>query len=165
MATTSTIPTVKARIVTVLTTALATANQDGGQLLVSYAWPGPDADSGEMVFLGFHPRVRDIRIDASHDITTIKAGRKHRQENYDVPITVWIFRPDLSPDDAATCEARAFTVAGLIEDEFADDTDIGLALGTVQRIKVTDVEASLYPFLTGWACELVLTTNVRATLT
>ena len=40
----------------------------------------------------------------------MKAGRKQRAESYTVRVTVWVFRPDLTPTDAETCETRAFAL-------------------------------------------------------
>jgi hypothetical protein len=164
MSTTSTIPTVKARIVTVLTTALATAGTSGGQVPVTYAWPGPSTEP-ECVFLGPHPETADIRLDASHQVPTIKAGRKQRQEDYPVRVTVWEFRPDLSPSDADDAEARAFLLAGAIEDALANDPTLGLAQGVVQHITVGDISSTLFPFQKGWACELAIDVQVKARLT
>lgn len=165
MATVSTIPTVKARIVTVLTAATTTSGPDGGALQVTYAWPGPNTLEHEAIFLGFHPALRDIRLDADHDIPTIKAGRKQRQENYTIPMTIWTFRPDLDADEAATAEARAFTLLGLVEDEFADDVNIGLANAVIHHLQVESISTTLFPFETGWACALEVDVTVRARLT
>lgn len=164
MATTSTIPTVKAQMVTKFTTALATASTAGGQIPVTYAWPGPETES-EAVFLGPHPKTADIRLDASSQIPTIKAGRKQRQEEYPVRVTVWSFRPDLTPAGASTCETRAFVIAGHIEDELADDPRLGLAHTVLQRAEIEAVASTLFPFGKGWACELAIDVAVKARLT
>lgn len=162
MVTSSTIPTFKAGLVTLFTSALATASRDSGQVQVSYAWPGPDTEP-EAVFLGFHPEIRDLRLEAVHDIPTIKAGRKQRQESYTVPVTVWTFRPDLSASAAATVESEAFTLFGLLEDELADDPQGGVT--SIQWAKVGDFSSTLWPFGKGWACELVFEIDVEARLT
>lgn len=164
MGTNTTITTVKRRIVTVLTSALATANRDGGQLQVFYAWPGPQCPD-EAVFLGPHPQTADIRLDLDNEIPTIKAGRKQSQETYPVVITSWQFRPDLSADGAETCEVRAEDVYDLIYDEFADDPRIGLGSSVIQRSEVTAVESTLFPFEAGWACEWRTTVTFHARLT
>lgn len=162
MATTSTVPTVKAGLVDLFTPALATASLSGGQVPVTYAWPGP-ATLPECVFLGPHPNAADIRLDLSSEIPTIKAGRKHRQEEYRVRVTVWCWRPDLTADGAEAVELQAFTLAGLLEDELADDPTGGLAV--VQAIKVDTLASTLFPFEKGWACELSMDLEVRARLT
>lgn len=162
MATTSTIPTVKAGLVTAFTAALATASREGGQIPVTYAWPGP-ATSPECVFFGPHPETADIRLDVDQEIPTIKAGRKQRQEEYTLRATVWVFRPDLTAAGAEAVETQAFTVAGLLEDVLADDPQAGI--GAVQLIAVETIISTLFPFEKGWACELGLDLNVRARLT
>lgn len=162
MATTSTIPAFYDRFVTVATSALATSSRSGGQVQVAYAWPGASTRD-ESVFLGRHPETADIRLDATSDIPTLKAGRKQRQENYDVEFTVWVFRPDLHPDDAKICHVRAFEILDDLEDELADDPQLGLP--SIQLAKMTDLVQILWPFETGWSCELVATLEVRARLT
>lgn len=164
MATTSTVPTVKAQLVTKFATALATASRSSGQVPVTYAWDGPDTQP-ECVFLGPNPQTADLRLDLSHDIPTIKAGRKHRAENYTVRATVWQWRPDLSSGSAATVESAAFTIAGLLEGVLADDPLIGLASTVVQWVKVESVASTLFPFQKGWACELAMDLEVSARLT
>jgi len=164
MATTSTIPTVKAQMVTKFTTALATASTAGGQVQVSYAWPGPKTES-ESVFLGPHPETADIRLDRTSQIATIKAGRKHMDEDYTVRVTVWSFRPDLSVEAANTCEARAFALLAHIEDEFADDPRLGLGVGVVKKAEIASTASTLLPFQKGWACELAVDIEVEARLT
>lgn len=162
MATTSTVPTVKARLVTVIKASLATAGTDGGQIPTTYAWPGPETES-EAVFLGPHPQTADIRLNNTHDIPTIKAGRKQRQEDYDVRVTIWSFRPDLTPADAAECEARAYAIFALIESVFAADPKVGLS-DTILTAKVGDSASTLFPFQKGWATELGVDISVSARL-
>lgn len=156
MATTSTVPTVKARLVTLFDAALTVP--------VTYAWPGPESEP-ECVFLGPHPQTADIRLDLSSSIPTIKAGRKQRQEEYTVRVTVWSFRPDLTTEDAATCELRAFEIAEAVEDVLADDPRLGLGAGVIQFAEVDSVASTLFPFQSGWATELAIDIAVRARLT
>lgn len=163
MVTNTTITTVKKQVVTVLQAALSSANRDGGQLQVFYAWPGPRCPD-EAVFLGPHPETSDLRLDLANEIPTIKAGRQSGREEYDLVITSWQFRPDLGSDGAETCEVRAEDVYDLIYDTFVDDPRIGLSATTVERIVVSGVESTLFPFQKGWACEWRTTVNVRARL-
>ena len=156
MATTSTVPTVKAQLVTKITTAIT-------PIPAYSAWPGPKTPP-KCVFLGPHPETADIRLDLSSSIPTIKAGRKQRQEEYTVRVTVWTFRPDLTTVDAQTCETEAFAVLADIEDELADDPRIGLGVAVVQFLEVTSVASTLFPFQAGWACELAVDIAVRARL-
>ena len=156
MATTSTVATVKAQMVTQYDAVLSVP--------VTYAWPGKSTES-ECVFLGPHPETADIRLDQSSSIPTVKADRKQRQEDYTVRVTVWTFRPELSVAAAATCEARAFTLLGLIEGVHADNPRIGLAPTVVQHTQITSVASTLFPFQAGWACELAVDVEVSARLT
>lgn len=156
MSTTSTVPTVKATLVTLIDAALAVP--------VTWAWPGPDAEH-ECVFLGPHPATADIRLDLSSQIATVKAGRKQRQEEYVVRVTVWSFRPELTTADAQTCETRAFELAAEVEDVLADNPRLGLAAGVIQYAEVDAVSSTLFPFNSGWATELAIDVRVRARLT
>lgn len=160
--TTSTIVTVKTQLVVLAAAALVDAGVDGAPVPVSYAWPGPETGA-EHVFLGRHPELDDIRLDADQEIPTIKAGRKQRQENYDVQMTVWTFRPDLDPIDARECEARAFDLVARLENVLADDVQIGLP-DVVQYCRVDTVTSTLFPFNSGWADEVLLTLAVAARL-
>ena len=157
MALTSTVATVKAQLVTKITTAL-------DPIPVTYAWPG-SSTMPKCVFLGPHPETADIRLDLSSSIPTVKAGRQQRQEEYTVRVTVWTFRPDLTSKDAATCETEAFAVLADIEDVLADDPRIGLTPAVVQYLEVTSVASTLFPFVGGWACELAIDVAVKARLT
>lgn len=162
MATSSTVPAVKKQLVALFKASLATASVTGGQIQTAYAWPGANAEA-ESVFLGYHPDVRDIRLDAVSDVPTIKAGRKHRQESYTVPVTVWTFDPKFVADKAEQCEARAFALFDPLQDVLADDPQIGLS--SIQTALLGDHASTLWPFKTGWACELVFEVNVQARLT
>lgn len=156
MATTSTVPAVKAKLVELIDAAL--------DVPVTYAWPGPET-AAECVFLGPHPQTADIRLDLDSEIPTLKAGRKQRQESYRVRVTVWSFRPELTVADAAECELRAFEMAGEIEDVLADDPRLGLGVGVIQSAEVESIASTLFPFNAGWACELGIDVAVRARLT
>lgn len=160
----SSIPVVKAQLVTRLTTVLAIAGVDGGQVEVSYAWPGPNTKA-ESVFLGRHPHLHDITTTARHEVPNIKAGRKQRQETYPVDITFWSFRPDLTAVDAQIAEERAFVLFGYLEDLLADDVLIGLPDSTLQSATLNTPTATLHPFGKGWAAEVLATVDIAARLT
>lgn len=159
----STVPAVKTQLVAQLTAALATAGSDGGQVPVYYAWPGPQTPS-ETVFLGRHPEIDDIRLDVTHELPTVKAARKQRSELYELPCTIWTFRPDLSADGAEECETRAFKLLEPVEGLVADDPTIGLAATDINWVRVARLEPSLWPFQKGWACELLVVFEVQARL-
>lgn len=166
MATTSTVPTVKARLVTLLTAALATSGPTGGQVQVSYAWKG-SAMEEEAVFLGRRPS--DVATEPLYQavgnggIATLKAGRKQRNEDYPVELTIWTFRPDLTPADSATADARAFALLAEVEDVLADDPKLGLGTAVIST-ELTSFEHSLFPFNHGWCAVIVPTIQVRARL-
>jgi hypothetical protein len=163
----STVPTVKAQIVSNLVALRDDPDTPAAELAgvsITYAWPGP-ATTSRAVFLGPHPELADIRLDLTSAVPTIKAGRKQRQEDYPVRVTVWEFRPDLTSDGAQACEDAAFDVAGVIEDQLADDPTLGLAQGVVQYLTVESLASTLFPFQKGWACELAIDVRVRARLT
>lgn len=162
MSQTSTLPAVKAQMVTKITTALATARTDGGPLQVSYAYPGSKTEP-ETVFLGRHPDDPRNETLSQQSLVGINPGRRQRDEEYDVPVTVWTFRPDLTPADAATAEARAFTIAALIEQILANDLTAGLS--QVISINTASVSSVMKPEGGGWKCELVLTLHVKTRLT
>lgn len=153
MATTSTVVTVKKALVTLIDAALSVP--------VTYAWPGK-LTQPESVFLGPHPETSDVRIDVASQIPTMKAGRKQRAETYTVRVTVWVFRPDLNVEGAEECETRAFELFESIENVLATDTT--LSSSAVQVASLERFSSTLYPFSSGWACELAIDVAVEARL-
>ena len=109
MATRSTVPTVRAALVALLSARPALAN-----VQVSYSHPG-DALEHESIFLG------DMRATA--ELATVRAGRRTRNESY--TIDVWVEVNSDGPT-AQTCEERAWTLLGELEDQLADDATLGL---------------------------------------
>lgn len=166
MSTSSTLPAVKAALVSLLQDALSTSGVSGGQIPVEYAWPGPDS-ADEMVFLGRHPDTVGNPLTESgsmrSEIPTIKAGRKQRQETYTVDVTCWSFRPDLTAGGAEEAETRGFQIFAEVEDVLADDPTLGLS--SIQHAVLTDVGVALIPFQSGWASVLVASVTVNARLT
>lgn len=157
----STLPAVKAALVSLLETALASSGVSGGQIPVQYAWT-PDA-ADEMVFLGRREGGAPFwstRIESQ--IPGMKAGRKARRETYNVDLTVWTYRGDLTPADAAEAEARLFVLLAKVEDVLANDTSLDLLSihwGAISEIEVTGREHDA-----GWRVEAVVTIEVTATL-
>lgn len=155
MSTTSTLPAVKAGLV-----AKFKANTS---VAVTYAWPGPESEH-EAIFFGRHPQSQfSSPTRGEHEIPNLKAGRKQRSETYELELTIWVFRPDLDPTQAETCEKRAFEIAKVVENVLADDPTAGLT--DVQWITVGPWVSDLQPFQPGWACDLVTTLSVQARLT
>lgn len=166
MSTTSTVPTVRAQLVTLFTSALATAGTTGGPVQVAYTWPGAAAES-ECVFLGRHPDIEGVAsggVRGRSSLATFKAGRKQRDENYTVDFTVWSFHPDLKPDQATSADARGFAIRALCEDVLAADPRIGL--GTlIVKAELGEYAADLIPFETGYISYIVQAVEVEARLT
>lgn len=161
MATSSTLPAVKAQLVSLLTTALATSGASGGAVHVDYSW-SPNVED-EAVFLG--RRDEDGPVWSSvltHDIATIKAGRKWRDENYTVELTVWTHRPDVSPTAANEVEERAFELVEKVEDVLANDPTLGLDV--IQWAKVASIDAAGRALDGGWFVTCVITVEVQARL-
>ena len=155
MASTSTIPTVKTKLVELLDAA--------ADAPVFYCWPGPSSPP-KAIFLGRHPELDDVRIDGRSEDPTIKTGRRQRQETYTVPVTVWTFRPDLDSSAGQQVEKEAFELAEAVEDVLADNVDLQLG-PAVHRAHLVGFASTLFPFQKGWACELVVDVEVTARLT
>jgi len=154
MPTNSVILNVEDAIVTQLGVALSVP--------VTYAWPGKST-APVAVFLGQHPEVQDILLDASGEDPVMKAGRRHRQETFDVTITIWAFRPDITPADARLAAGSAHAIFDDIDDVFRNDFDLGVA--GVHSTTITRYPRRLFPFLSGWAAEIRVTVEVQARLT
>lgn len=162
MPSSSTLPAVKAQLVTLLSSALASSGVSGGAVPVQYAWT-PDAED-EMVFLGRRDEDGPTWVSRmTHDIATIKAGRKHRDENYTVELTVWTYRPDVAPSEANEVDARAFELVEEVENVLADDPRLGL--DSIQWAKVAEINAVGRAISGGWVVEAVISIEVRARLT
>lgn len=151
MATHSTVLATEDAIVAALDSALTVP--------FTFAWPGKSTEP-ICAFLGVHPGVADIVLDASGEDPVMKAGRRQRQEEYDVTITIWAFRPELSTADAREASVSAWSAFDDIDDVFRNDSDLGV--DGVQHMVITDYQRRLFPFNSGWACEIRVTVNVKA---
>lgn len=155
MPTVSTIPTVKARIITLL---VARAGLSG--VSVTYAWPGTSA-AAEQMFFGETQAV-------DHEIANIRAGRKQRQETYDLGLVIQVLKPGSTALTASTVESRAFALAQEVENMLADDPTlaIGPPSGALQWAHVDSIESPvLVPFEKGWGAELTVRIRCHARLT
>lgn len=147
MATTSTWPTVKARLVALLENALPLAG-----VQVTYSHPG-DAIEPESVYLG------DMR--GSSVVPVSRAGRAKRQEDYTIDVVVNV------ATDGTTAEAadqRAAVLAGAVEDVVAADLTLGLPdiflAQLVEQVALPGFDDSRR----GWATLMRLTIAVSARL-
>lgn len=171
MPTSSTYVAVKQQLVDQLTTALATAGLSGGQVQVSYWWPGSGTEP-DTVYFGRRPDLNlnpSVRIES--EIPTIKAGRKQRQESYTVELTIESWRLDLTPEQAETMETWAFSVLDKLDDLLADDPQIGFSdPKPIQWARLGDVELVgggpiNNPVGSGFLMLLIASINVQARLT
>lgn len=150
MATTTTIGTARARLVTVLNTG----EMDGK---FHYAWPGPQIAKGahEAAWISDIP-------EWTQTIPNLKAGRKQRQESYRFEVTLWVAQPDTGPDKAQVCFERTLTLLAVLENALADDVQAGTS--AVQWLQLTDRVTDLIPHERGWACMVVSTVEGQARL-
>lgn len=144
MATTSTIPTLKAAIIATLD---ARAGLNG--VHVVYAWDGP-AMEGESVFLD----PPDTTQPGRSQIPTLKAGRKAREETFTVVLVVQVAQAGGTADTAATTEARAYAILAEAENTFADDPGLAAVVGPTGRFILGDHTRTLTAFEKGWVSRL-----------
>lgn len=144
MPTTSTIVTTKRALVDLL---LSRPALDGVQ--VTYADPGDKAKATQL-WLG------EVR-EASQEPVSIKAGRKKRDETYDLDVIADAIKP--TPE---TAEARCLELVAEVEDVVAD-FDIGV--DGVWSVGVTDFRMKSTHAETGTLARAVVTLTVRARLT
>lgn len=149
----STVPTVKAALVSLLSDALTVD--------VFYSWQ-PDVTS-DCCFLGralLDPADRD-EIEIEYEYPTAETNRPC-WETYTVPISAWSFRGDLSPEDAATAD-QEFDV--MVADLLGVLADVDLGLGTTVNSRPSGATTRRVPFQSGWAVfavvELVIVANLN----
>jgi len=97
-------------------------------------------------------------------IPSMKAGRKLRQEEFTQDCVIWVIQPGGSPEDAATPEARAYTIYGELESALADDPQLGIGT-TLQWAEITGHRIDHAPAQKGWAIQLVVHIRCHARLT
>lgn len=112
MATSSTIPTAKAALVSLIGAALS-----GVQ--VKYGRPADNQLERECVYVG--------DVTGSSRVPTMRAGRKPREETYSVEVVVAVL---MLEGEVTEAEARAFTLLTEVEDVVADDPTLGIAAAT-----------------------------------
>lgn len=154
MATASTVPTVKAALVSQLAARAALA-----AVPVSYGWLGV-ATKGESISLD---PPEDTHTGGSR-IPTMKAGRKAREEEFTVVAAIQVVQGGGNPRNAATTEARAFALLAELDGLLADDPGLGGAVaGPTLRCVLADYPRLLFPFEAGWYCRIdaVISVAVR----
>lgn len=131
-----------------------------------YAWPGADTPP-DCIFLGRHPDLVANPLLASVDIASedpvMKAGRRQRQQEFDVELTCWTFRPDLSANGAQQAETGGLALLDIVDGVVADNVRLGLT--TIQDAELTSCGVSLVPFKGGWASVFVPVIHIDSRLT
>ena len=107
MATTSTVPAVKAALVALLTSALPSTQ-------VSYGRPADSMLSRNCVWVG--------RAAGADRVPVMSAGRKVREQDYSVTVFVWVAKPRGTVEQA---EDEAHVLLAEVEDALADDPSLG----------------------------------------
>lgn len=125
---TSTTPTVKQAIVTVLA---ARAGLAGVQ--VKYAHPG-NLIAFEAIFLG--------QARGRHDIAALRQGRKPRDEEYAIDLFVAAGKDG---GDVQASEARAFALLGEVESALADDPKLGTSVLHWAKAGEWELDSELTP--------------------
>jgi hypothetical protein len=145
----STVAVVKAQLVTLITAALPTVQ-------VSRAMPASSSMERESIWL-------DRRVTGRHEVATIKAGRKHRNEAYTVGVVISVLDQDDQPD---VVEPRAMELLTEIEDLLADDPRLGLG-GEIDWATAGEFELNTDQSSEpkGWLVEVRLGIDVNARLT
>lgn len=145
----------KNALLAVMTTALASLSQSGGPVPTFYAW-NPEA-TDECAFLGRPVLAEtDQTIGITRITTTRLVAEAVRPANaeYVIEGTCWSFRPDLTPDAAATAEGRVDVLWPALEQAF----------GALSWVGEQTVEFQLRPFGSGWAAYAPFTVQVISLL-
>lgn len=147
MAEHSTIPAVKAALI-----ARLSAVQALGEIQLNVGYPGESFIEREAIYTD--------RVSGEHRIANIKAGRKHRDEEYKLTVVVSVVNDFGGVTDA---ETRAFELLQYVEDELADDPSLGDVDGVVHATPGEFRELS-DPTTNGAACVIEFDINVTARL-
>lgn len=143
----STIVAVKQALVTQLKAL------DGmGAVSVSYAHPG-ERGSKEILYCG---AVRN----GDHEAVALKAGRRRREENYDLDIEIAVSGTRLTE---ARSETRAIVIGTLVEEYLADNPTIG-DVPNVRFVVVSGIEMQTITTTNGPLTQLTLTVSIKARL-
>jgi hypothetical protein len=112
MATTSTVPTVKAALASLLVTAI----DDADTVHVTQGRPQEALINSQQVIVG--------AVSYSSEIANLKSGRKQRDETYSIEVVFLAAFPGGTPDEAETAVWAHFAH---LEDILADDPTLGVA--------------------------------------
>lgn len=148
MPTTSTVPALKAALVTAI-------RAQAGTVQVERRWPGPDTEA-EGIYLG------DVAGTSKLSALTATGSRARRREEYRVEIICQTFRSSDSPITADEAEDRVYELFAFVENAVAADPDVN---ATVEWGEVSAFEDTTVPFQAGWACRLTAQFSCTARLT
>jgi hypothetical protein len=148
MPTSSTVPAFKAALVSALQALPALAG-----VQVAYRWPGPSTEA-EGVYLS------DWSFEKT--IANIKAGRKHREETFELEVILQSFNAAPSPRDADDADARVSVFEAALDGVLADDPTLG---GVVRFAAVTAGQTETVPRERGLAIRMTVVITVDARLT
>lgn len=124
---------------------------------VYYGWPGPEGDSqSELAWI-------DGIIDWTSPIATMKAGRRHRQEEFTMVLIVLTSASEEDSQGLDTVFQRLLVLVKVVEDALADDTTLGES--AIQWAEITDIESTDQPYDKGWISRAVVQIRVHARLT
>lgn len=136
-----------------LRTALATAEREGGQVQVTYGWPGDDLAERERVFMNV-PR-------GSHEGGPLKAGRRFRDEKAQIDVVIQVAYDGGSAEES---DDRVIALGLLVEEWFADNKN-GAGVAGVSELLVAKWELHNLYGDRGALSELTYTVTWRARLT
>lgn len=151
MATTTTIPAVKAAIVAQLAARSGLANVG-----VTYAWPGPSTKAEAIWLEGVVGQVRMPEL--------VGTVRQSRHETYMVGLVVQVVQEGGAAETASVTEARLLALWSEVEQLFADNR--GLGVDGVLDVKLGG-EFTLEPptpAQKGWSCRITAAVEVSAWL-
>lgn len=126
------------------------------------SWPGPEARP-EMIVLG-GDQGETVKWNG-YAIATIKAGRKQRQEDYDLLFGIFVLGgTGTAPASPKAARDRAFEIFAGIEDSLATDVTIDTDFATVQWAVSAPRTAAPRVFETGWMYRIEGAFEVHARL-
>ena len=162
MSYTSTVAPVKAALVDLLTTALATSGPGGVAVPVYYGWsPGTTADLAVFTTRPVIEAEDRISTEVSYRLPVFQPGAQPFEETYRIDLTMWAFRPDLSSDELETAETQIGVLVGAVLEALADNP----SLGVVQWALPDDNgEHRVQAYEKGWAVYRTIPIEITARL-
>lgn len=128
------------------------------------SWPGLEAAREMVVIEG--EGSNDPILWQQYEIPTITAGRRQRQEQYEIRWAIYVVgTTGTSPSNPKPARTRAFTIAKTLEDVLAEDVTAGTSHTVVQDAQLSLTSAGPRVYETGWAYRITGVLAVRARLT